>query len=283
MTDRFGVVLARLRSDAGFPTAYAFYHRNGGRRAFPFSYAYYTQIERGSSVPRASWLPIILSLLRFPPETEARRALLESYLRDLVGHNESFRDLFAPLLKSETAAARPSAAAVTRLMGLQAHHVTPAQFKAVLSSAEAYWANTCLSHSQSPLSTEEIARTVGSSSERVRTALAALKAARMVKGAGKDRWRSPFVDRYVVLPRNYPGYVADVVRLKSYYAEMIGKKGGPVDDLGLVFRADPETAFAAAKAFRETIEAASTSFRRDKGDRTALYLLESRIRKLLPY
>ncbi len=118
---------------------------------------------------------------------------------------------------------------------------------------------------------------------RVREALAALKAARLVKGAGKDRWRSPFTDRYVVLPRNYPGYAADVIRLKGYYAEMIGKKGGPVDDLGLVFRADPETAFAAAKAFRETIEAASASFRRDKGEHTGLYLLESRIRKLLPY
>ncbi len=95
---RFSRTLASLRKEAGFHTSYAFYHRNGGRRIFPFTYAYYAKIERGCGLPRGEWLPLLLKLLKIESVSESREALLRDYLCDLFGHEETFDLLVAPML-----------------------------------------------------------------------------------------------------------------------------------------------------------------------------------------
>ncbi|MFH2204490.1 MAG: hypothetical protein ABIJ96_15350 [Elusimicrobiota bacterium] len=103
--DRFAELLIRQRQAAGFPTAYAFYHRNGGRGKFNFTFAYYAKIERGKALPRGEWLPPLLTLLKLSPSSPARRDILLAYLRDLLGDDDIFDGHFIPLLKSPAAAA----------------------------------------------------------------------------------------------------------------------------------------------------------------------------------
>jgi hypothetical protein len=97
---RFSETLVRLRKEAGFHTSYAFYHRNGGRRTFPFTYAYYAKIERGQGLPRGEWLDLFLQLLRIRSREDSRRRLVVDYLRDLMGDEKAFDALVDPLLKS---------------------------------------------------------------------------------------------------------------------------------------------------------------------------------------
>ena len=96
---RFAGQLARQRAAAGFHTAYAFYHRNGGRAKFPFTFAYYAKIERGRGLPRAEWLPLLLTFLKLPSPSPAQRDFLLAYLRDLLGEDEIFEGYFLPLLE----------------------------------------------------------------------------------------------------------------------------------------------------------------------------------------
>ena len=95
---RFSRTLARFRKEAGFHTSYAFYHRNGGRRTFPFTYAYYAKIERGCGLPRGEWLPLFLQLLKIESVPESREALLRDYLCDLFGDEGTFDSLVKPML-----------------------------------------------------------------------------------------------------------------------------------------------------------------------------------------
>ena len=53
----FSQQLIKARTAAGFNTAYKFYHRNGGRRHFKFTFVHYARIERGLSLPRPSRRP----------------------------------------------------------------------------------------------------------------------------------------------------------------------------------------------------------------------------------
>ncbi|MBI5594822.1 MAG: hypothetical protein HY928_01905 [Elusimicrobia bacterium] len=79
----FGRELACARRAAGYPSAYRFYHGQGGRRSFPFTYDHYLRFERGSVLPKPAWMALLLALLG--AEREAARSLARIYLGALLG------------------------------------------------------------------------------------------------------------------------------------------------------------------------------------------------------
>ncbi len=89
----------RVRTEAGFTTAYAFYHKNGGRRVFPCTFSYYLRIENGKALPRPEWLPMFLTLLRIPPTDALWRQIIVDYLRDHFVSEDAFQSAVAPLLR----------------------------------------------------------------------------------------------------------------------------------------------------------------------------------------
>ena len=76
-------LLARGR-EAGFPSAYRFYHRNGGRRHFGLTYVHYLRLEKGAKAPRAEAFGAILKALRLAPPPTARARFSASYLLDVL-------------------------------------------------------------------------------------------------------------------------------------------------------------------------------------------------------
>ena len=127
---RFGPALARLRRDGGFATPYAFYHRSGGRRVFPFTFQYYLKIESGRSVPRPDWVPVIISALRVVPTDADHRALVTDYLKDLCGKEETYEALIAPLAV-QPAPRQAAPAVIRKLMYAAAYALSIAQLEAL--------------------------------------------------------------------------------------------------------------------------------------------------------
>src|SRR5438874_9152894 len=58
----FAEALVRTRRERGCPSAYGFFHGNGGRKRFGFTYPYYLLIEQGARLPSARHLGRILEL-----------------------------------------------------------------------------------------------------------------------------------------------------------------------------------------------------------------------------
>lgn len=164
---RFADRVVDARKKRGFPTAYGFFHKNGGKTHFGFSYLHYLLIERGLRLPSVASLRAILEVVaREATHSEDRLAILTCYLKALTGGDPIFdpvlahrplpaaADLQPPPLPGETVPAfredthtQPAAESDTdRLVRLAASthkgsipRMSREQVEAVLSSPAGFW------------------------------------------------------------------------------------------------------------------------------------------------
>jgi hypothetical protein len=278
----FSATLSRMRSEAGWRTAYAFYHRNGGRRAFPFTYAYYAKIERGDSLPRPEWVPQLFTFLRILPDEESQRRLIISFLKDLIGKDDLFESWIAPLIRPAEAS-RPEKRVIKRLLSDQAYHISVEQFQAIVSSSPAYWAFQCLINNHKPLSIEELASATGFGNAELRSAATKLCAQRLARRTTGGKFVSPVATRYCVYPRGYEGYEGDLEKLKAHNETLLSGKSVPVLDSGTTVRTDASSINGIRTVLREVLESASASSVYEKGEDTGMFVIETRIRKIFPF
>ncbi len=279
----FSKSLARIRSESGFATPYAFYHRNGGRHAFPFTFAYYLKIERGDSLPRPDWLPAILSLLRIPPTEALYRKFITDYLRDSFGKEETYQALIAPLLCQHVKEEDPGKQATKRLMTEKAYHVTPAQFKAILRDAATYWSFECLVNEHGTLSEEDLIDTIKEPKAKIKAGLTRLIKHKLVRKTAKGRYSSPLSDKFYVFPRTYKGFDIDRAKLWALENAIEKRQGAELFNGGILMRAEEGAVRLAMRGLSDAIESAGAHSVTQKGEGTALFLLQARVRKLLPF
>lgn len=279
---RFAASLARVRAEAGFPTAYAFFHKNGGRKVFPCTFAYYLRIERGKALPRPEWLGLFLTLLRIPPADALWRSFIVDYLRDHFGTEEAFQSAVAPLLRpAETAGLHQQA--IRRLVSERARHLTPDQFRAVVSDDASYWCFECLVNEKGALSVAELCAVIGRPEPKIRAALKRLAAAKLVKTAGKDRWKSPLSGSFYVFPPTYSNAPQDQAKRRGYMDAAESERGASLFRAGVVLRADEASMRRCIGAFTDAMEGATAYCVYEKGEATGLYQVDTRIRRLLPF
>jgi hypothetical protein len=96
MATIFSETLTRLRKGAGFPTAYRFYHDNGGAPFFKVSYRNYLMMEQGRNLPVLGRLAKIILGLRIPERTPESRELTMAWLKTMAG-GEAYADMLEPL------------------------------------------------------------------------------------------------------------------------------------------------------------------------------------------
>lgn len=278
---RFASSLARVRAEAGFATPYAFYHKNGGRKVFPCTFAYYLRLERGAALPRPEWLALFLTLLRIPPADALWRQFVVDYLRDHFGE-EAYQSALAPLLRpAEAADVRQQA--VRRLVSERAYHLSPAQFRVVISDEAAYWCFECLVNERGALSPDELAAISGQPAGKVKAALKRLAGAKLAKPAAGGRWKSPIAGRFYVFPPAYDGFERDRRRRLDFLNAMTERRGAQLFRAGVVLRSDEASMRRSLGAFTDAMEGASAFCVYEKGEGSALYQVETRIRRLLPF
>ncbi len=278
----FAQTLTRLRRDAGFHTPYAYYHRNGGRRVFPFTFAYYLKLERGKHLPRPEWLPLLLALLRVPPTDEMHRLFVLDYLKDLFVTEETFRSLVAPLLRDAVPAPLASRAA-KRLIQDQAYHLTEAQCRGLIAEPAAYWAFECLVNDRGSFTAEELAEPLGLPEAVVARGLKRLAALKLAKRAVSGRWKSPLAGKYYVMPMAFPGYAALHKRFAGMVDAMIARRGVVLHESGVTVRTDEASMRRAVSALRDALESASAYSTHDKAEGSGIFFLQTRVRKAFDF
>ncbi len=279
---RFGAALVRVRTEAGFITAYAFYHKNGGRRVFPCTFPYYLRIERGTALPRPGWLPVFLALLRIPPTDALWRRFIVDYLRDHFGSEEAFQSAVAPLLRpAESSGMRQQT--VRRLVSERAYHLTPEQFQTVISDDAAYWCFECLVNERGAMTPAELARETGADEAKITAGLKRLTRAKLAKAVAGGRWKSPISGKFYVFPQGYPGHEADRIKRHAILDRMTNRKGKWLFHANVVLRADDASMRRSAGVFTDAMEGVSAYCVYEKGEDTGLYQVETRTRRLLPF
>ena len=139
MATIFSETLVKLRKAAGFPTAYRFYHDNGGAVVLKVTYRNYLMMEQGRSLPVAARLARVLIGLRLPRATPESRELTLAWFKTMLGE-ESYAGLLEPLLDAPAPgrALSPADEALRRTMAERKYHMTEVQLLATISSFETY-------------------------------------------------------------------------------------------------------------------------------------------------
>ena len=278
----FSKALTTLRLEAGFQTPYAYYHRNGGRHVFPFSFPYYLKLERGKHLPRPDWLPIMLSLLRIPPTDELYRKFVIDFLRDQFVTEENFQSMVAPLLRTP-AVKKYDQQTVKRLLSEQVYHLTPVQYNAVISDAATYWAFECLVNDRGSFSTAEISETTGLPVGQIEAGIKKLIAQKLVKKAAKGRYKSPLAAMFYMFPRAFPGFIEGRKKVAKHIDDMVARRGTTLHEHGIMIRAEEGALRRAVAAFQDAMEAATAYSVYEKTESSGIFFLQTHIRKALDF
>lgn len=274
----FSRSLVRVRTVRGFRTAYAFYHDNGGRRVFPFTYAYYKKLERGGGLPRPAWLYGLLRSLRLDVRDAECVKLVRDYLRDLCADETAYESLFAPLISIPREESERRI--VRTMLGRLSYHVTPAQYEVVVSSAEACGAFMLLTNTGGTVAAEDIAAALRRPEAACRAALKRLERAKLVRSFANG-YASALSGKNYILPTDER---SERLRgkMRDYLRELARGRGKSLLTSGSVVRLDPEALDAALRGFGSVFDKANgqaQSLTDDDGD-AGVYLLETRVDRL---
>lgn len=278
----FSKSLERLRLESGFTTPYAFYHRNGGRHVFPFTFAYYLKLERGKHLPRPEWLPVLLSLLRIPPSDELYRRFVTDYLRDHFGTEENYRSLIGPLLSSKNEK-NYGQQTTKRLLSEQAYHVTPAQYKAIVGDEATYWTFECLANDRGSFGPEELAKITGLPKAALAAGLKKLVAHKLARRVSSGKCRSPLAGKFYLFPRSFPGIETYRKKLARHIGSMVARRGAVTHESGVMIRAEEGAVHRSVAAMRDALEASTAYSVYEKAEGSGIFLLQIRARKALDF
>lgn len=271
----FSRTFVKARATMGFKTAYAFYHSNGGRRVFPFTYAYYLNVERGASLPSPPWLAVLLETLRATGSAQ-RSHLVNDYLRDLSGDAAVYDGLFAPLVHVP---AEPEAERVMRnLRGHITHNVTPAQYRCLASSPEKSACLSVLANTRGALSAGRVAELLGSGEKTCAEALKELRRMGLVRALPGGRYSCRHL--YHSMPTD-----SDSLRVCSKVRDNLDvfarRQGQPFADSWATMRLDRSAVDAVVKDLNEAVlAAASRGVVREDESGSSVCFVECRLRRI---
>lgn len=280
MTTVFSGTLVRLRKEAGFPTAYRFFHDNGGAAAFKVSYRNYLMMEQGRNLPMLGRLARILIGLRTPQGTPAAKELTLAWLRTMAGE-ENYAELLEPLL-SPGAQARyvsPADEALRRTLAERKYHMTEEQLLATISSFEVYKCAFTLETDSGVWTAESLAKALGIKKTVAGRALKDFVKAGLVRAEGKGAYRSRLAGQLVEYPVTAALRPEVLSRLKGYLKRFELECPVEYANMGLV-RADADAMRGYYPMLKADVEASHAYSTTRKTAKSAGFFVVARVHRL---
>ncbi len=276
-----------MRAERGFPTAYAFFHKNGGVRKLDFTYACYLYLERGVRLPSPAVLTRIFETLGLsgPAFVPERKELLKAYLLAQAGGGP----LFDPVLEA-TSTREPAdgPADFTAEAGRRLLSAVPTmsleQATALASNPAAFWTFHYLLHSGRRETAGSIGRRLGHSETEQSLALDLLLQQKLVERRRDGTYSSPHFKSDLFAP------VASVTPEKAAWSSqqiekrLLARKDGVpyYGQFFLVLDDDPSVANLVS-VFRDAIRKAYLLRPRSPPRKGKLLSVEARIASLVDF
>lgn len=281
MATTFSESLVALRKQAGFPTAYRFYHDNGGQPVLTFSYRKYLLFEQGEALPAPEVLRRLSVALKLIPLSPQAGQLAASWLKTMAG-DEAYGFVFEPFISIKTDA--PGLSPVHKAMGkfIKKHPITVDQAVLILSTYDHYRSFILLIHASAPWSCEAFAKTAGLKKEAASRILSGFAKAGLLKKIKNDSYKALGENVILELPRAemMPPGLND--RMRGYQAQMISSGALAWRRLN-VLRADAVELAAFYPVLSLSMSAASAYETGEKTKNSAVFAVESRVVKLFDF
>lgn len=280
MATVFSETLTRLRAEAGFPTAYRYFHDNGGAKFFNVSYRNYLMMEQGRNLPAPARLPRLILGLRLPQGTPAARELVKAWLRAMAG-DEVYADLLEPMFAAAAAApdSSPAEQALQRSLLDRKYHMSEEQLLATLSSYETYKCAFTLENDAGVWTAEALSKGLGISKAQAAGALKGFLKAGLVTASGKGGYKSKFAGQLI----EYPSTAAlrpDVrERMRDYLGRLEREGVSVFGNIGM-FRADENALRGYFPMLKAAVDASHAYSTARKTGKSAAFFVSARVRKL---
>jgi len=274
----FSKQLIRARAAAGFDTAYKFYHRNGGRPHFKFTFVHYNRIEHGLSLPRPEGLQAIFLALRLMPTEAGARELLVSYLRSHLGGGTAADYILNPLF-SGGGKAENSAGPMDWMKAHNSVHLSPKEFSAMAASETAYWCAEALCNDSAAWKPEELAEKLGLEPKAVKAALESLKKAGIAGKTAGGRYKCRYQGKFFTYPGRLQGMSKALDAVKSYW-EKAGENGQNFFERVELIRAEEGSVSNYRLQLAQAMDGANAYATHSGGDTSGFFLIETRMKKI---
>lgn len=276
----FSDTLVRLRGEAGFKTAYSFFHENGGAQVLGISYRKYLLLEQGKNLPALARLTRLSYALRLVPQGPEANGLAEAWLRTFAG-DDVYQEVLAPLVapRAEAKGMTPMHEAMKKNVAEKRCFLTPAQYRAILASFETYLCHHALSNEIGAWAAEDLAKTLQLDKSKTLAALKTLKEAKLVKELRKGVFKSPFAGMQVDAPQVNLLDASFRARNEEYHKKLV-ESGRSEWFAACLLRADGEVFKGYLPLVSLNMQAAGSYGISKKTPASALFMVESRITRL---
>ncbi len=196
----FSKTLTRLRSEAGFTTAYRFFHDNGGARVLGMSYSKYQQLEEGEIPPQLDKLRILVTGLRLIPAGGPAKELVTACLKTLAG-DEVYDELLKPALndKPPMLTLSPTQEAMKEVIAARKFHITPERLDVITALPESYACFQFITSDLGAWTAERLAKSAGIPKATAGKIIKSFLEAKLLRRAGKG-FTCPLVEAEIELP-----------------------------------------------------------------------------------
>jgi len=265
---KFCDCLVSARRKAGFKTAYQFYVSNGGAKTWPFSFAHYTHIEKGRTLPKPDHLPFIISMMRFVPDRADMLAILDCYLREYLGDGAGAEYITGMLADKERKPAPVRDHAVWNKQA-NSHHLSPEQLQTMAADACTYWCSVVLTLDNTEYTARSMSSSIGYPGKKVSLSFEKLRRAGLAVKTDSGRYRNAYGDKMLTLPAmkmlrpemsRIEGYMTNRERNTGEYrlkqVLMLRMERGAMNG----FKADLCKALGNSQAYNTTVKTADTGF-----------------------
>jgi hypothetical protein len=280
MATIFSETLTRLRKGAGFPTAYRFYHDNGGAPFFKVSYRNYLMMEQGRNLPVLGRLARIIMGMRIAERTPQARELTLAWLRTMAGE-EAYADMLEPLFSQGAPAnsSSPAEEALRRTLAEKKFHITEAQILATVSSFETYKCFFVMESDSGLWTAETLAKALGIKKAEAEKSLNSFLKVGLVKAEAKSGYRSKLAGQLVEYPAG-PAFPPGVLgKLKGYYKRLEDESPMEFGTAGMV-RADADALRGFFPMLKSSVEASYAFNTTVKTKKSAGFFVLGRVHRL---
>ena len=282
----FPALIRKYREDAGFDSARAFYNGLGGRGFFGCTYKQFLNVESGRSVAQPPLVEKLAAGLRVAVDERRGREFAMSYLAAILGRRELVALIASALsgaLPAPAGGGSPMRRAMTRSFSERSEPLTREQSDLLISDLPTYWSFTILANDRGSLETSALAAATGLPPAKIKASLARLQKARLVDRGTDGRWSFPKAGRVFLHPRDEVFVPKVVPALKRLWEEMASKRGAVLLNQHLFTRASEAELRAYFPYMAQSVQGADIYSTMDKGPDTAFFLVETLVRRILPF
>lgn len=278
-------MLVRWREEAGYASARVFYRSWGGRGFFGCTYEQYVNVESGRSAAQPPLIEKLAAALRVWVYEDKAREFFTAYLRASLASESLLELLLKSLSPSQPALGSDSSVlrkAVQHDLEGRRFPLSQAQMRIIMKSSLNFWCFQvfCLDHGA--WDAAALGKLLGASAPQTRRALEALKTAGLAVKTKDGLFEAAAKRKVFTFPRRTPYLPDQVEKIGRFYDERVKACGEAEMYQSLALRASPAVLRHYYGYLAQAVQAAGVYAKGSAEEDTALYLVEGRVRRVLP-